>query len=180
MERLEFSSNEWVHFWLYRNITNVDGLLALIVGGKLEVAAVNATLIPCRFVVDVAAWKALCDSNTATLMTKNVHSEVVFNVSPDMAITRSLKMFGMSAGVTTDVLFVLVNGSEAQRALVESSIKGDLVTTGIDAALAMSFDSTKARQCYDVTDVELRVNGWRNAIVNRISCKVSKKSEMTM
>jgi hypothetical protein len=101
----------------------------------------------------------------------------VFNLSPDLAITRSLRTFGMGPDSTT-ILFVLLNGNDTQRNALHNAVQGQLCHN-IDASLMNQFDATSARRVYsDVTDDELVSNGWRAAIVNRISCKISRKVEM--
>lgn len=164
---------------LYRNVRNGAALVKLLTSGKsgVEAALVNARLVPSLLVVQAAAWKALCDSRTATMTTKNVHSELVFCLSPDNAISRSLKTFGVSE--TSDcVLVCLVNATEEQRHAALRLVEGELAKD-VDAGLREVCDVAAVREAYQVTAVESAVTPLQDAVINRISAKVSKKSELT-
>lgn len=165
-----------VDLWLYEGVHDAAALRAAVLDGRLEVAALNAALVPCRHVAVVAAWKALRDAQLGVLTTRSLHAEVVFNMSPDTAIGKSLERFGVSPTVTS-VLVVLLNGTDATRAGVEAAVQGTLCH-GIDGALARGvFDARRAKEVYDVTDAEVEANGWRSAVANRICSKPSKKSD---
>lgn len=58
-------------------------------------------------------------------MTKTIHTEVLYNLSPSRSVTESLKMFGI--GDETSNLFVLVFDSTLNSS-IKNLIEGDLVS----------------------------------------------------
>lgn len=169
----ELDSSKKLDVALFHNVKNSSQLLDAAVSGAIQAAFVNASLVHSLLPVKVAAWKAISDQALGTMMTKNVHTELVFNLSPDNAIATSLKTFGISEK-TSSVLLCLVNATPEQRDKAFKMIVGDAVPN-VDSALTKECDINTIRELYKINKVEEQANGIVNAIINRISCKVSKK-----
>ncbi|CAB3987432.1 Hypothetical predicted protein, partial [Paramuricea clavata] len=67
---------------LFDNVSNMSELREMLVKGKLEAALVNATMVPDIFAVFLAANKAVHLSESSKTKTRNVYSEILFNLSP--------------------------------------------------------------------------------------------------
>ncbi len=141
----------------------------------MEAALINARLVPSMLVVRVAAWKALCDARQEAMTTRNVHSELMFNLSPDNAITRSLKTFGVSEA-TDCVLVCVLNGTLAGRDATLRLVEGERVDPA--SGLAELCNVAAVRVLYQVTDLEMQVTSLQDAVVNRISAKLRKKADL--
>ena len=159
---------------LFNEVRNAAHLVKQLVSGNLEVALVNPLLVPSLLIVRAAAWKAIADARVNAMQTRNVHSELVFNLSPDNAITRSLKTFGIS-NTSETVLICLINATDAQRAAAENLIQGSLVP---EARVEGVCHSELIKTTYQIESVEIEANSLVNAVLNRISSKVSKKNDM--
>jgi EKC/KEOPS complex subunit CGI121/TPRKB len=162
-----------LHVALFRHVRNGASLAKQLAGGGVEAALINARLVPSLLVVRVAAWKALCDARQGAMTTRNVHSELMFDLSPDNAISRSLKAFGVSD--TTDcVLVCVLNGTSSQRDAALGLVEGERVDPS--TSLAELCNVAAVCELYQVTEDEMQVMSLQDAVVNRISAKISKKA----
>mmetsp|Transcript_38704 Transcript_38704/g.62689 ORF Transcript_38704/g.62689 Transcript_38704/m.62689 type:complete len:121 (+) Transcript_38704:99-461(+) len=80
---------------LYVNVTNAADVRKRLLAGELNIALINSSFVIDPFQVLVAANKAIYSQTYGKMTTKNVHSEVVYNLSPAHGITESLNKFGM-------------------------------------------------------------------------------------
>ena len=168
----ELDSSCKMEVQLFRHVRNGGTLVKQL--ASVDAALINAHLVPSLLCVQCAAWKALQDAKHNTLTTRNVHSELVFNLSPDHAITKSLKMFGVSD--TSDAVLVCVlNGTHEQRDAAFSLVDGERV--GLEC-LAQICDVAAVRDVYQITKAEIEVTALTDAVINRISSKISKKVEL--
>ena len=69
-------------------------------------------------------------------MTKTIHTEVLYNLSPSRSVTESLKIFGI--GEETSNLFVLVFDSTLNSS-IKDLIEGDLVSLDEHVAIVKWF-----------------------------------------
>ncbi len=95
----------------------------------------------------------------------------MFNLSPDHAITRSLKLFGVSE--SSDVVLVCVlNASETQKAAKFALVEGEeMAVSRLDEVC----DQVLVKETYQITKEESEITPISDAVVNRISAKISKK-----
>lgn len=174
MESVNFDDVSSLILILFTNVKNSSSLMSQL--STLDCSLLNAKFIPCSNVVKVAAWKAINDEKNKTLMTKSVYAEVVFNLGPDYAITRSLQTFGIGKD-TTDILVCLINANEEKIVSVCEKIDGTRQNGNLDEKLDALYDKEKLISLYDITKKESE-KSIENAIINRISCKISKKLEI--
>lgn len=66
---------------------NAKDLRALLLQGKEEVGFINLELIFDEFQVLVAANKSLHNQSIGQLITKNIHAETVYNLSPNKNVS---------------------------------------------------------------------------------------------
>ncbi|KAK8939828.1 hypothetical protein KSP40_PGU009457 [Platanthera guangdongensis] len=108
----EFNVNgSIVSIALFADVSNSRELLDSIQAGTLEpeVALLNASLVGFIIPILAAAYNALIAKSRATLKTRTLHSELVYNYSGSKHITESLKRCGISDKTTyiLAVYFVL-------------------------------------------------------------------------
>ena len=83
----ELHPNHTLHLILYKNVKNAKDLRQLLLQGKEEVGFINAELILDEFQVLVAANKAFHYQKLGQLITKNIHAELVYNLSPNTNVS---------------------------------------------------------------------------------------------
>lgn len=170
----ELDPESRVDIAVYTNVRNGASLVQQL--GHIDCALVNAHFVPSLLVVRVAAWKALCDARQGTLTTRNLHSEIVFNLAPDFAISKSLKLFGVSD--RSDCLVVcVVNGSPQQVQAALRIVDGTLEPDA-ERAVAACCDAPAVRQVFAVGEAEGLVTSLQDSVIARITSKLSKRGEL--
>ncbi|CAG8585972.1 8502_t:CDS:2 [Paraglomus occultum] len=122
-----FPSHGLVHISLYRNVKNAKELRKRLLSRDLELsyAFIDAKVILDKFQVLVASNIAIYNETHHKLRTHNVHSEIVYSLSPSTNIRESLKNHGLSDD-TTDVVIVKVGESaETIQTHLTKIIKGE-------------------------------------------------------
>lgn len=171
MERnqvLELYPEYNVSVTLFQDVSNTTELREMLVKGKLEAALVNATMVPDVLSVLVAANKAVHLNVCGKLKTRNVHSEVLFNLSPTNNITESLKTFGMSDKDPVVLVVVITKGETNNMKNIVPLIKGDQLPL---TKLELIADENKIKKVYKIQDVELTCGTLGDAVITRIATK---------
>ncbi|KAG4431653.1 hypothetical protein IFR05_012856, partial [Cadophora sp. M221] len=77
--------NHELHIALYHNVTNASFLHQQLLAGNtdFEYALVDASVILSRTHILAAAYRAVNDMLENRLRSRNVHSEIVFSLSPN-------------------------------------------------------------------------------------------------
>ncbi|KZZ88427.1 protein cgi121 [Ascosphaera apis ARSEF 7405] len=96
-----------VHIALYRDLQNAAFLRQQLLSGNtdFEYALIDATSVLSRTHLLAATFRALNDYLHNRLKSNNVHSEVVFALSPNNNIAESFRKFGITD--TTKDLFIV-------------------------------------------------------------------------
>ena len=63
--------------------------------GQIDATIINAELVPDLFQIYVAANKAWLSDSNGKKLTRTIHTEVLYNLSPSKSVTESLKIFGI-------------------------------------------------------------------------------------
>lgn len=110
------------------------------------------------------------------LITKGVHSELVYNLSASRNISRALHTFGV-ASTTTDVLLAIVDVDKTDMQKVREIVKGAEVSD-VDKGLRDTLDIERVSKAYDLSKEERKWGEgdetWNllvNAIVTRIAVR---------
>ena len=122
---LELYPEYSVSVTLFDNVSNMSELKEMLVKGKLEAALVNATMVPDVFAVLLAANKAVHLSESGKIKTRNVFSEILYNLSPSSNISDSLKTFGLNEKEPVLVVVVINKGEANKMNSVIPLIKGE-------------------------------------------------------
>ncbi|KAJ5601911.1 hypothetical protein N7510_011445 [Penicillium lagena] len=142
-----------VHVALYRDVQNSAFLKQQLLGGnaEFEYALVDASMVLTRAHAIAAIFRAVNDYMNGRLMSRNVHSEIVFSLSPANNIADSFRKFGI-ADTTKDLLVVKVSVSpeithESVAAHLATAIQGTSVPFD-DETLSEVSDITKIKKAY--------------------------------
>ncbi|CAG8500972.1 4624_t:CDS:2 [Ambispora gerdemannii] len=123
-----FPSRGLIHISLFRNVTNAAELRKRLLARdqELSYAFIDARVVFDLFQVLVAVNNALYYEKLEKLKTFNVHSEIVYFLSPTTNITESLRRFGIS-DVTNAILVVKVGGDATDvKSHLSSLIQGEM------------------------------------------------------
>jgi len=154
---------------LFTNVTNTPEIHSKIVSGEFSCCAIKPSLVIDPFQVLVAANKAALNAKQNRLITKSVHTEVLFCLSMSKNISRSLTEFGIGAS-DKNILMIFLHKFHDQHALLEilASIEGQKVPV---VRIQDLTDVNLVQKMYKIDKDELRVSNLIDAIVSRISCK---------
>ncbi|KAL2063654.1 hypothetical protein VTL71DRAFT_5459 [Oculimacula yallundae] len=143
-----------LHIALYHNVTNVKFLKEQLLAGNtdFEYAMIDTSVILSRIHVLAAAHRAVNDLLENRMRSRNVHSEIVFSLSPNPNIAHSFKTFGITENTTSLLILKLSTPtspflSSAVQAHLLSSIEGENVPF-TDEILAEGCDVKKVRKAY--------------------------------
>ncbi|EAW11434.1 EKC/KEOPS complex subunit CGI121/TPRKB [Aspergillus clavatus NRRL 1] len=146
-------SNLPVHIGLYRDVNNAPFLRQQLLSGNadFEYAFIDASMVFSRAHVLSAIFRAVNDSLNGRLKSRNVHSEIVFSLSPANNIAESFRKFGIT-DLTKDLLVVKVSvtpdithNSVAEH--LQQSIEG-LSVPFTDTSLSEIGDVAKIKKAY--------------------------------
>uniref|UniRef100_A0A915K0E0 EKC/KEOPS complex subunit CGI121 n=1 Tax=Romanomermis culicivorax TaxID=13658 RepID=A0A915K0E0_ROMCU len=157
-----------VRICLFRNVKNAKDLKLLIQSGQVECSFVRAELILEIFQLLAATNKAIHCNIYGNLATKNIHSEIVYCLSPTRNITESLVTFGVHDD-SHDILVVVVGDVKGDKLKqVGKFINGRPEPL---SALRNLTDHALIKQIYNVKDPELNKSSIVDAVVSRIVSK---------
>lgn len=123
-----------LYMCLYKNVENVQDLLAEVKSGQIDCALLNPQLIYDPFQVVVAANKSVLSLESNSLKTRKVHSEIVYNMSPSKNIKNSLTTFGIydenNSGQKRDILVAILYKKTSDIPLEQycPHVKGEVVS----------------------------------------------------
>ncbi|KAN0093779.1 CGI-121 domain containing protein [Hyaloscypha variabilis] len=147
-------SSHAIHAALYRDIKNATHLQQQLLNGNtdFEYAFIDAGVIVSKIHALAAAYRAVNDLLENRLRSRNVHSEIVFSLSPNNNIAESFRRFGITP-TTTNLLIIKVStptspaaASEVQEHLT-SSIEGEQVPFE-DSILSQMTDVARIKKIY--------------------------------
>ncbi|OUC44448.1 kinase binding protein CGI-121 [Trichinella nativa] len=147
---------------LFREVKNADHLLAELRSGKITGSLIKAELLL------AAANRALHASKHEKMITKNVHTELIYSLSPTTSISDSLLTFGISEN-TTDILAALVGDSSGDcLTKLLKVIKGKSVPL---KELKNVTNVSKIKEVYHLKEPELNFSSIDDSIVSRMIAK---------
>ncbi|XP_048742816.2 EKC/KEOPS complex subunit TPRKB-like [Ostrea edulis] len=153
---------------LFSNVENAAEIRKCVMSGEFEAALLKTAMILEPFQVIVAANRAIHLQRVKKMMTKNVHSEVLFSLSPSKNISDSFRKFGL-ADNDTSMFVVIVNDTDgATCQAVTSKVKGQLTDI---VEVGKYSDLPTIKKIYKISETELSSCSAVEAIVSRISSK---------
>ncbi|XP_060078998.1 EKC/KEOPS complex subunit TPRKB-like [Ylistrum balloti] len=153
---------------LFRNVDNAKELRQCVMTGKFEAALLKTSVIMDPFQVIVAANRAVHLNKVNKMMTKNVHTEILFSLSPTKNISESFRKFGLA---DTDQSVMVAITDDVDGVVLDSLltyIQGELIDVAEVETLA---DIPSIKKIYKITDAELATCSLSDAVIARISSK---------
>lgn len=143
-----------VHVALFKDVKNAVYLRRQLLEGNqaFEYAFLDATALLSTTHVLAAVFRALNDHLNARLKSRNLHSEIVFSLSPNNNIADSFRRFGVQ-DTTSSLLAIKVSTENAPVSAdqVQSHLSESIEGTAIpftDSSLADFTDLARIRKIY--------------------------------
>mmetsp|Transcript_11709 Transcript_11709/g.30001 ORF Transcript_11709/g.30001 Transcript_11709/m.30001 type:complete len:175 (-) Transcript_11709:136-660(-) len=154
---------------LFTDVKNGGEIKEGIISGShaVEAAFVNAALVPDLFVLHLAAMKALLGEARGKILTRSLHSELVYNTSGSKHISETLKRWGVSEG-TAHLLVARFDATDEEMAAVSKLVDGKEVPLETLPSLS---DSKGIKKSYKLSQDELRIGTQVDAIAMRIAAR---------
>ena len=144
-----------LHVALYRDVKNAAFLKQQLLDGNtdFEYAFIDASMVLTTTHVLAATFRALNDYMHDRLKSRNVHSEIVFALSPNNNIGDAFRKFGIG-DTTLDLLVIKVSTSpsvtfESVRSHLESVVDGTCADFN-DESLQVTSDLGKIGKAYKI------------------------------
>ncbi|KAK6968649.1 Ekc/keops complex subunit cgi121 [Biomphalaria glabrata] len=153
---------------LFANVESCKNLRKCVMEGTVEAALLKTAMIVDSFQVLVAANKAIHLYHTKSMMTKNVHSEILYCLSPSKNISESFRSFGAADGETS-VFVAIVNDAEDRTLKKVTNILGR-EPDSLDLTSTLS-DKKLIAKTYRLTDDELSTFSLLDTLVSRVAAK---------
>lgn len=141
---------------LFTQVSNASFLRQQLLEGNsaFEYAFLDASVLLSRSHILAAIFRSLTDAQANRLKSRNVHSEIVFDLSPNNNIAESFRRFGIQDSTRSVVAVkVLGAGEEARVEEVEAHLRANVqgeVRELTDEALAKVRDEARIRKVYRV------------------------------
>ncbi|CAL1528764.1 unnamed protein product [Lymnaea stagnalis] len=157
-----------ITFALFVNLESCKNIRKCVMNGTVEASLLKSSMIIDPFQVLVAANKAVHLYKSNSMMTKNVHSEILFCLSPSKNISESFRAFG-AADSDTSVFVAIVNDTEDKTLAKVSEILGHQPVP-LEGVSSLG-DIKLITKAYKLTDEELSHFPMLDALVSRIAAK---------
>ncbi|GFS17419.1 TP53RK-binding protein [Elysia marginata] len=153
---------------LYTGLDSCKELRKSVMDGTIVASLLKTAMIVDPFQVLTAANKAVHLSQTNNMTTKNVHSEILFCLSPTKNISESFRSFG-AADSDTSVFVAIVDDVEDKTLTRISEILGQSPAE-IDGVASLA-DTDLITKAYKLSEDELSVYPLLDSLVSRIAAK---------
>ncbi|CAG8959311.1 hypothetical protein HYFRA_00013081 [Hymenoscyphus fraxineus] len=148
-----------IHVAVYKNVRNAGFLQKQLLDGNegFEYAFVDAGVVLSTTHLLSAIYRALRDSQSGRMKSRNIHSEVVFSLSSNNNISESFRRFGITPSTTNLIIVKIslpskeVSGEEVSKHLSEV-VEGELVGFS-DEVLGGLVDERRVRKVYKLGGV---------------------------
>lgn len=169
MESREISldpiTNSYLKLQLFENVKNLEALHKKVITGQLQCCVMKASLIIDPMQVVIAANKAAVARQQGSLITKTVHTEILFNLSITKNVTKSLSHFGMDHSCDSLLVAIVFKPGEDWESVLKD-VEGDAVNV---SELCKVSDKMAIRKTYAIGDGSDET--LLNSIVNKIVTK---------
>ena len=116
-----FENDFMLELMLFEQVTNAKEISDSIKSGSfdVEVALMNPKTIFTENIVRLATFKAIVSMETKSMVTKTLHSEIIFNASPKTNINEAFRRFG-AGPESTEILVARVCDKKKEKGEVET------------------------------------------------------------
>ncbi|XP_067931236.1 EKC/KEOPS complex subunit TPRKB-like [Watersipora subatra] len=150
------------------NVSNGPILRKSLLDGKLSSSLLNCTNILNQDQLNLAVFKAIVSQAQNCMVTRNIYSEIIYQLSPNKQISQAFKLFSMQE---TDKEFVAITlGHQKEKDMEEViALSGGECRSLDDIS---SFNSTEAiKKTYKIEESELLLGSLSDAVISRIAGK---------
>ncbi|XP_003698124.1 EKC/KEOPS complex subunit TPRKB-like [Apis florea] len=156
--------------YLFENVQNSNEIRRKVMNNELSCSVIKASLIVDPFQIIIAANKTAINAKMNQITTKNIYTELLFNLSTSKNISRTLIEFGISDN-DKNILIVLLckeNDKKLMSETIMNVVKGKKISI---SRLSEFTDFDLIKKIYKIEEDELNVSNLIDSIVSRISCK---------
>ena len=116
-----FENDFMLELMLFEQVTNAKAISDSIKSGAfdVEVALMNPKTVFTEDIVRLATFKAIVSMETKSMVTKTLHSEIIFNASPKTNINEAFRRFG-AGPESTEILVARVCDKKKEKGVVET------------------------------------------------------------
>jgi len=116
-----FENDFMLELMLFEQVTNAKAISDSIKSGAfdVEVALMNPKTVFTEDIVRLATFKAIVSMETKSMVTKTLHSEIIFNASPKTNINEAFRRFG-AGPESTEILVARVCDKKKVKGVVET------------------------------------------------------------
>ncbi len=116
-----FENDFMLELMLFEQVTNAKAISDSIKSGAfdVEVALMNPKTVFTEDIVRLATFKAIVSMETKCMVTKTLHSEIIFNASPKTNINEAFRRFG-AGPESTEILVARVCDKKKEKGVVET------------------------------------------------------------
>ncbi|KOC62893.1 TP53RK-binding protein [Habropoda laboriosa] len=167
---LDAETEMFCALYLFKDVQNSSEIRKKVMNGELCCSVIKAGLVVDPLQLIVAANKAVISAKMNQLTTKNLYTEVLFNLSMSKNILRALTEFGIGNN-DKNILIVLVSRKDDEKSTSEvliDSIKGERISV---SRLSEFTDFELIKKIYKIEKDELNISTLTNSVVSRIGCK---------
>ena len=155
-----------VGVWVFNNVTNAAEVKRAVLAGKLDVTLLNATSVASMSCIELACYKARVAAARDGLVTKALHSEVVFCLSPSRHISESFRRFGGDEA-SKSLVVCKFDPQDGDDVTLRELIAGDVVKFTDKAP----HDAASLRKWYKINESELALGSLEDAVLSRIAIR---------
>lgn len=156
--------------YLFENVQNSNEIRRKVMNNELSCSVIKASLIVDPFQIIITANKTAINAKMNQITTKNIYTELLFNLSTSKNISRTLIEFGISDN-DKNILIVLLC-KENDKKLISETIMNVVKGKKISISRLSEFtDFDLIKKIYKIEEDELNVSNLIDSIVSRISCK---------
>lgn len=103
------------------------------------------------------------------MSTRNIFTEIVYNLSGTRSMSKALVGFGIAED-TTDLVVVLPNATPSNISDIRKAIEGIEIMSVVDG-IKQTSDLAQIRKLYGITDDEDRCGSLLDSVVTRMACR---------
>ena len=164
----EFDPNIHISTSLYEKVTNIAELKAKAREGEIRAALINPRMIVSQFQAMLAVNKAIQMKSFGKMITKNVHSEVIYCLSGSKNISDAFRKFGLSDNMTAVLVIEIHEAEKSAMSDITAMVNGECITLDKLPDFTNEADVIKA---YKVKEPELKIGTLEEAVAARMASK---------
>jgi EKC/KEOPS complex subunit CGI121/TPRKB len=160
------SSVSTLGVWTFVSVTNACKVREALIDGTLDAAVLDARAVASKDCLRLAAHKAATAKERGGMVTKALHSELVFCLGPTKHISEAFRRFGPSEK-SEALLVCKFDPVDGDFEKIASLVNGESV--GFDSRPAV--DAVAIKKWYKVHDNELALDSLEEAVLSRIAIR---------